>query len=169
VKETVTGWDWLAESVTLAGLGEHPVTPVPEHTAASVYVVCAVPVFVTVKLYDDAVFGANAAVPPSGVTDAAGLTTVSLNLPVADAPVGVVAVTKIETLPEPADPVVNDTDAGFEFPAAMMPIVGHAVMDDTATPGVHVTEYRVSMSPVFVTVKVTWFPVVFASRIVASG
>jgi len=89
---------------------------------------------------------------------------------VVDAPVGVVAVTKIETLPEPADPVVNDTVAGFESPAAMMPIVGHAVMDDTAAPpGVHVTEYRVSMSPVFVTVKVTWFPVVFASRIVASG
>jgi len=67
----------------------------------------AVPVLVSVKLYEGLVLATTVSVAPSGVTDAAGFATVMFHFPVADAPVGLVEVTDIVMLPAPAVPAVN--------------------------------------------------------------
>src|SRR5882672_869829 len=57
VKDTCTVPVAPAFSGRLAGLGAHPLTPAPEHTAAGAYVVGAVPVLVIWKSDDESVFG----------------------------------------------------------------------------------------------------------------
>lgn len=106
--------------------------------------------------YELAVLGGGVMLAPCGVTEAAGFTTVSFHLPVADAPVGLVDVTVIWTVPAPALPVVNVAVIVVCWPAIMIPpIAGHVVTAVTEPVFVQLVEYRVSTSPVFVTVKET--------------
>jgi hypothetical protein len=80
VKDTCTVPVAPATRGRLAGLGAHPLTPAPEHTVAAVYVVVAVPVLVIWKSDDESVLGGTLRPSvPSGVTDAAGGTTVSFH------------------------------------------------------------------------------------------
>jgi hypothetical protein len=61
------------------------------------------------------------------------------------------------TEPVPAPPVVNTTLLVTASPGIISPpIVGHVVIALTAPPGAQLVETRVSIVPVFVTVKVTW-------------
>jgi hypothetical protein len=130
-------------------------TPAPEHNATRVNVIVAVPVLVTVKSKNESVLGGSLRTAPSGITEAAGFTTVSFQMPVPEAPVGLVDSTSSRTVPDPALPVVNVTVMFLDWPGMRMLIAGQKVMEATAPPGTHVPTYRVSTVPVFLTTKVT--------------
>src|SRR5438105_2419718 len=145
------------------------ITPAPEQVGIIVYVVVPeVPVFVTKKSKDVLAPAATLATAPSGVTVAL-LTTVTFHLPVADAPVGLVDVTVICTVPGPGAPVVKMATIFFWSPGIRIPVTaGHVVTVATEPVPVQLVVYRVSNVPVLVTVNVSGFPVVFSTREIRS-
>jgi hypothetical protein len=72
-------------------------------------------------------------------------------------------------VPEPGEPVVNVAVTVRESPGIRMPVIAVQLTEAPTLPSPRqVPEYRVSTEPVFVTVKVTWFPTVAANRIAGS-
>jgi hypothetical protein len=72
------------------------------------------------------------------------------------------------TVPEPAAPVVKVAVTFWESPGMRTPVSAVQLTEATDPVDVQDPEYLVSMSPVFLTLKTTWFPVVLATRMVGS-